>query len=65
MAERAAFNRRVLRSLLEEVYKPEGIEIWMTAKHRAWGLTVDEMIAAGRGEEVMQMADMLASGAYA
>ena len=53
-------ERQWLMRVLAEVYKPEGVHIWMTAKHQQFGgLTVDEMIAAGRKEEVLAAAEGL------
>jgi hypothetical protein len=51
-----------LRSMLHEVYRPEGVEIWLQARHREWGgLTVAEMRSAGRGDEVLAAAERLAT----
>jgi hypothetical protein len=57
---RAGFNRRKLRSMLSEVYTDEGAAIWMNRPHPRWsGLTVPEMVARGRGDEVMRAAESL------
>lgn len=53
-------DRQWLMRTLAGVYKPEGVHIWMTAKHKQFGgLTVDEMVAAGRKEEVLAAAEAL------
>ncbi len=50
---------------LAEVYTPEGMAIWMKAEHKQWdGWTVSEMLNHGRGDEVLQVIDQLASGAF-
>ena len=37
-----------LAETLAEVYRPDGVEIWMTTKHEQFdGLTVEEMRAGG------------------
>jgi hypothetical protein len=62
VAEQLGYLERYwLRRVLADVYKPEGVRIWLTTKHRQFGgLTVDEMIAAGRKEEVLAAAESLA-----
>lgn len=55
-----------LRRLLGEVYRPEGVDIWLSAKHQQFGgLTVDEMKAAGRMDEVFTVVHQLTDGAFA
>jgi hypothetical protein len=55
-----------LRRLLAEVYRPEGVEIWLTSKHKQFGgLTIDEMKAAGRMNEVFTVVHQLTDGAFA
>jgi hypothetical protein len=54
-----------LRDLLAEVYLPEGVEVWLTAKHRQFGgLTVDEMMDTDREDEVLAAAERLVTGAF-
>lgn len=54
-----------LRRLLGEVYLPDGVDIWLTAKHKQFGgLTVDEMLDADREDEVLAAAARLATGAF-
>lgn len=54
-----------LRRLLAEVYRPEGVDIWLTAKHEQFGgLTVDEMMDADREDEVLAAAERLVTGAF-
>lgn len=49
-----------LREVLSETYRPEGVEIWLTARHRQFGgLTVDEMMDADRDQEVIDYARSL------
>lgn len=56
----------VLLDLLRDVYHPAGAAIWLTARHKQFqGLTVDEMHAAGRMEEVLAAAERLVTGAFA
>jgi hypothetical protein len=46
--------------MLSEVYTDEGAAIWMNRPHPRWsGLTVPEMVARGRGDEVMRAAESL------
>lgn len=55
-----------LRRLLAEVYRPEGVKIWLTAKHQQFGgFTIDEMKAADRMAEVFTVVHQLADGAFA
>lgn len=54
-----------IREALAEVYTDQGVEVWMRAPHKQWGgLTVDEMIAAERTDEVLAVIDRLASGVF-
>ena len=54
-----------IKTALAEVYTPEGCRIWMGAKQQQWGgLTVDEMLERGRGDEVLATIDRLASGSF-
>lgn len=52
-----------VRRALADVYTPEGVALWMEREHAEWHMTVDEMFAAGRGDEVLAKVDRLASGA--
>lgn len=54
-----------LRSMLAEVYRPEGVRIWLSAPHKQFGgLTVDEMLDADREDEVLAAAERLVTGAF-
>jgi hypothetical protein len=54
-----------LREMLAEVYTPEGVAIWLSAKHKQFGgLTVDEMLDADREDEVLAAAEVLVTGAF-
>lgn len=58
--------RAALVEMLAQVYKPEGVRIWMTVPHRQWGdLTVEQMAEAGRFDEVWNNASGLADGSFA
>lgn len=49
-----------LREVLAETYTPEGVEIWLSSRHRQFdGLTVDEMMDADRDQEVIDLARSL------
>ena len=51
---------------LRGIYEPEGCGIWLYAPHKTWsGLSAVDMIEDGRINEVLQVIDQLASGAYA
>ena len=55
-----------LRRLLLDVYRPEGVDIWMTTRHQQFGgRTVAEMFAGGRAADVFAAAERLATGGYA
>lgn len=55
-----------LREMLAEVYRPEGVAIWLTARHSQFGgLTVDEMMDADREDEVLAAVERLITGAFA
>lgn len=53
-----------LAEMLAEVYKPDGVTIWLTALHKDWGLTVEQMFKEGRHAEVLAKAEQLVTGAY-
>lgn len=49
-----------------EVYKPEGVTIWLDAPNRAlYGATPRQYVAAGDGEQVLALIERLAGGAFA
>jgi hypothetical protein len=53
-------DRQWLMRTLASVYTSEGVHIWLTAEHKQFGgLTVDEMVAAGRKDEVLAVAEAL------
>ena len=52
-------DERKLRTTLADTYTPGGVEVWMRSRLRQFGLTVNEMFAAGRGDEVLQLAESL------
>jgi hypothetical protein len=55
-------ERRV-RELLAEVYKPEGVEIWLNSPNRNLsGNRPAELIAQGWGKDVLREAERLAHG---
>jgi hypothetical protein len=54
-----------IREALAEVYRPDGVDLWMTAPHRSFGgLSATEMIERGRTEEVLAEIERLATGAF-
>lgn len=54
---------RLIRARLADVYRPDGIEIWMTAPHTEWlSLTVPEMFHAGRHQDVLDRVNQLTAG---
>lgn len=58
-------DEQIVRDALAEVYRPEGVEIWMTAPHRSFGgRSATEMIHAGRSEEVLAEIERLTTGAF-
>lgn len=53
-----------IRATLAQVYTPEGVDVYMKARLSYFeGATVGELIAAGRGDEVLTLIDALATGA--
>jgi len=48
-----------VRGVLADVYTPEGVALWMEREHAEWHMTVDEMFAAGRADEVLAKAKSL------
>lgn len=57
--------REEIRKALAEVYRPEGVEIWMRSRLKAFGgLTVDELIANGRADDVLAEVERLTTGAF-
>lgn len=57
-----------IRELLSEVYLPEGVDIWLSATHRAGplaGRCPNDMIAGGEGSAVLAEAERLVGGAFA
>lgn len=54
-----------LLRLLADVYNPDGVRIWLDSCHKEFsGLTVAEMEAAGRMDEVLAAVERLATGAF-
>ena len=57
--------RAAIRAALAEVYRPEGVEIWMTAPHRSFGgLSAEQMVERGRASEVLAEIERLTTGAF-
>lgn len=57
-------DERTVRAAAAEVYKPEGVDIWMNAMQMRFdGRTPLEAIADGDTDRVLQVLDQLASGA--
>lgn len=52
------------RELLANLYLPEGVEIWLNGRHKAFGERPIEMIQRGDGRRVLQMIHALSDGAY-
>lgn len=64
-AWREAADERAVRAAAAEVYKPEGVDIWMNAMQMRFdGRTPLEAIADGDTDRVLQVLDQLASGAF-
>lgn len=58
-------DERAVRAAAAEIYKPEGVEIWMNAMQARFdGRTPLEAIADGDTDRVLQVLDQLASGAF-
>lgn len=53
-----------LISLLSEIYRPEGVALWLTKEHGDWRMTVAGMAAAGRFDDVLMKAEQLVTGAF-
>jgi len=54
-----------IRCLLAEVYRPEGIDIYMTSRNEDfYGRVPRDLIDAGLGEEVLEHVEYLAGGAW-
>jgi len=54
-----------IRRLLAEVYRPEGIDIWMMSRNKdLYGRVPRDLIDAGLGEEVLDHVEYLAGGAW-
>lgn len=54
-----------IRELLSEVYMPEGVDIWLSATHRAGplkGRVPNEMIADGEADAVLAAVEVLVHG---
>lgn len=62
----AATAEAEIRRLLAEVYKPEGVEIWMRSRSRFFGLErPNDLIQSPEGaEKVLRVAEMLAGGNF-
>jgi hypothetical protein len=59
-AQRRVKIREQVKTLLSDVYLPEGVQIWMTAPHKWFdGKSAEQMIADGRGDEVLVAAESL------
>lgn len=57
--------RAQVEALLAEVYLPEGVQIWLHAKHRWSGMErAVDLIDGGRGAEVLAAAERLVGGAW-
>lgn len=58
-------DRLRVMAALAEFYTPEEAETWLTNPHPLLGgRTADELIAAGRIEEVLRLLDQLREGVY-
>lgn len=54
-----------ISALLSEVYDSEGVNIWLHAEHRWFdGRRAVDLIAEGRGGEVLAAAERLVGGAW-
>ena len=54
-----------IRELLNEVYLPEGVDIWLTTPHRRFGgETAIDLIRSGRGDEVLGEVERLTGGVW-
>jgi hypothetical protein len=54
-----------VRAKCAEVYTPEGVDIWMSARQRYfYGRTALEMIEAGEADVVMYRLEQLIRGAW-
>lgn len=60
VSSQGKISKARVRRLLTDVYRPEGVALWMEREHAEWRMTVDEMFAAGRGSEVVAKAASLA-----
>lgn len=61
--ERLSADYVRVREALAEVYRPEGIDIWLAAPNRMFeGRTPAEMIEAGQTGRVLDLVHVLADG---
>lgn len=57
--------RAQVEALLAEVYLPEGVQIWLTSRHRWLGMErAADLIEDGRGAEVLAAAERLVGGSW-
>lgn len=64
MTEQEKLRARI-EALLDEVYEPEGVQIWLTSRHRWFGMErAVDLIKDGRGAEVLAAAERLVGGAW-
>ena len=55
----------IVRAAAAEVYKPEGVDIWMNAPNPWFHYSTPmQMIAAGDTERVLQVLEQLTTGSF-
>lgn len=58
--------KKIVRDALSEIWRPVGIDIWMRShQDRFDGMNVDQMIRAGRAEDVLIEVQKIRDGGYA
>lgn len=56
-------DEQIVRAAVAEIYRPEGVEIWMHAPNRMLGGESPlDLIAAGRSQRVLDLINALAEG---
>ena len=58
-------DEAIVRAAAAEVYKPEGVDIWMNAPNPSMhNATPMQMIEAGDTERVLQVLEQLTTGSF-